>query len=180
MQSGELSHSRSEEQRSTRDPGTALRVLKYIGAVTREAIEMPASTTRIRLLLLLIMVAFGLPELFFDVPDVFLLGAPKSGTTSLAYLLRSHPSVCNYGSKEKHYFDVWKTKTENSMRLYKNEFLHCNATQLTLDATPAYLRKPTAPSNVMAYYRPEDLGRKKFIVYVCRNTMMFPHTCLII
>lgn len=116
------------------------------------------------ILLLLSVLTFALPEVFLSVPDVFLLGAPKSGTTSLASLLRSHPSVCNHGSKEKHFFDEWKAKTESNIRLYKNEFNRCNASQLTLDATPAYLRKPTAPFNVKAYYRQEDMLTKRFIV----------------
>ena len=125
---------------------------------------MTAVVSFLSVLLLLAALALALPEVFLDVPDVFLLGAAKAGTTSLAFLLRTHPSVCNQGSKEKHFFDEWKAKTASNIRLYTNEFQHCNASQLTLDATPAYLRKPTAPSNVKAYYRDDDLINKRFIV----------------
>lgn len=39
-----------------------------------------------------------------SLPDFFIVGAPKCGTTSLAYYLRQHPGVFIPGRKEPHYF----------------------------------------------------------------------------
>jgi len=37
-------------------------------------------------------------------PDIFILGCPKCGTTSLHALMILHPEMCTYGKKEKTFF----------------------------------------------------------------------------
>lgn len=37
-------------------------------------------------------------------PEVFLIGAQKAGTTTLAYLLSQHPNICVAKNKEPHFF----------------------------------------------------------------------------
>ena len=37
-------------------------------------------------------------------PDFFIAGAPRCGTTSLAFYLRAHPQICFSSPKETHYF----------------------------------------------------------------------------
>lgn len=37
-------------------------------------------------------------------PEVYLIGAQKSGTTTLAYLLAQHPDICLSEPKETHFF----------------------------------------------------------------------------
>lgn len=40
------------------------------------------------------------------VPNLFIIGAPKSGTTSVAYGLSAHPEIYMPKSKEPRYFDA--------------------------------------------------------------------------
>ena len=37
-------------------------------------------------------------------PEVYLIGAQKAGTTTLAYLLSQHPNICVAKTKEPHFF----------------------------------------------------------------------------
>ena len=79
-------------------------------------------------------------------PEVVILGAPKSGTTSLAAYLAGHPSVWLHPLKELHFFDnhwslgeVW----------YRSQFPPLRSPGLLrLEATPDYLQHPQAPQRM--------------------------------
>ena len=109
-----------------------------------------------------------------DVPDIFIIGAQKSGTTSLNDLLDRHPGICNEGVKEKHFFSdatAFKHSLRTHVEAYLAEFEGCtNASQLTLDATPSYIWLEHSPQLVQQMYRPKDLAKKRFILLLREPT----------
>lgn len=97
-------------------------------------------------------------------PDIFLLGAAKAGTSQLYGLLAKHPDICSSGTKEKHFFDLWDGKTQQAISAYKKQYADCFSGQLTIDATPKYLRDNHSYTQITYYYTPQELVQKKFIV----------------
>lgn len=75
--------------------------------------------------------------------DIALIGAQKSGTTSLAALLAQHPSVCVAQNKETHLFDQHRVQQKG---LHPDDLLghfpHREHDQVLVDATPSYLYLP--------------------------------------
>ena len=68
-------------------------------------------------------------------PQIYLIGAQKAGTTSLASYLASHPAVCVSEPKESHYF------TNNWSRgeaWYKACFAHAKIDDVLVDASTSY------------------------------------------
>lgn len=75
-------------------------------------------------------------------PEVYLIGAQKAGTTTLAYLLSQHPHICVAKSKEPHYF------TGNSARnlaWYQKQFP--NHENICVDASTSYSFAPLSSNN---------------------------------
>ncbi|MGL5835461.1 MAG: sulfotransferase domain-containing protein, partial [Waterburya sp.] len=54
-------------------------------------------------------------------PEVYLIGAQKAGSTTLAYLLSQHPDICIAKNKEPHYFTGNSSK---SWAWYQQQFLN--------------------------------------------------------
>ena len=52
-------------------------------------------------------------------PEVYLIGAQKAGTTTLAYLLSQHPDICVAKNKEPHYFTGNSSK---DLACYQKQF----------------------------------------------------------
>ena len=98
-------------------------------------------------------------ELNVCVPDVFIIGVTKGGTTSLEELLDRHGQVCTGKSKEKHYFEGRMTQDA-----YIKEYENCLANQLKLDKTPSYIRSEVAAKRIKMSYTAEQLSKKKFIL----------------
>jgi Sulfotransferase domain len=101
------------------------------------------------------------------VPDILLIGAAKSGTTSLSYYLRQHPQLyVPMDKKEPHYFTfggqpptyedpafvaplVWRTS--DYLKLYKD----AREGQLIADCSTSYLYESTASiRNIQGFYGP--------------------------
>lgn len=79
-------------------------------------------------------------------PEVVILGAPKSGTTSLAAYLAGHPSVWLHPLKELHFFD---NHWELGEVWYRSQFPPLRSPGLLrLEATPDYLQHPMAPQRM--------------------------------
>ena len=82
-------------------------------------------------------------------PDFIIIGAQKSGTTSLYHLLARHPHVEPAAAKELHFFD---TLYEEGMEWYRQCFppprLKDGRETVTGEATPGYLFHPRAPERV--------------------------------
>lgn len=78
-------------------------------------------------------------------PSVLLIGAQRSGTTSLFNYLVRHPAVLPPLGKEIHYFDLHYAR---GVRWYRGRFplaWRLRAGGITLDASPYYLLHPLAP-----------------------------------
>ena len=90
--------------------------------------------------------------------DFIIVGAAKSGTSSLYGYLEQHPSVCLSQIKETNYFaygdsyvmDNWNnypflvaTSAE-----YEAQFSHCTNGQIKGEASPIYLESKVAPERI--------------------------------
>lgn len=75
--------------------------------------------------------------------SAFIVGAQRSGTTTLARVLSEHPAVCLAQHKEAHLFDSADVQRDGvSAGDIERLFPHRLSGQLLLDATPAYLYLP--------------------------------------
>ena len=104
----------------------------------------------------------------FKYPDILMIGAMKAGTTSLSNLMRANPAVCDYGEKEKHFFNGgdYVHKYAAQVQKYIDEFKGCKKNQLTLDSTPGYSVEPNVNDRMKETYLPEVLAKKYFIYLV--------------
>ena len=76
-------------------------------------------------------------------PEVVILGAPKSATSSLAAYLAGHPRVWLHPLKELHFFDNHWSLGEG---WYRSQFPPLRSPGLLrLEATPDYLQHPETP-----------------------------------
>ena len=75
-------------------------------------------------------------------PDVYLIGAQKAGTTTLAHLLGQHPDICVAKTKEPHYFTG---RSERGLSWYRQQFLNSGA--ICIDASTSYSFAPLSPNN---------------------------------
>jgi LPS sulfotransferase NodH len=78
-------------------------------------------------------------------PSLLILGAQRSGSTSLFNYLVQHPDVLPPLGKEIHYFDL---HYERGLNWYRGRFPYAHRLRggtLTLDASPYYLLHPLAP-----------------------------------
>jgi len=88
--------------------------------------------------------------------DFIGIGAPRSGTSWLANVLRAHPDVCLSDPKEVRYFNehlipVGAKRGKNnpnfsqSLDWYESHFVHARTHQIRGEFTPIYLCDETAP-----------------------------------
>lgn len=75
-------------------------------------------------------------------PEVFLIGAQKAGTTTLAYLLSQHPDICVAKNKEPHYFTGNSNK---NLAWYQKQFP--NFEHICIDASTSYSFAPLSSDN---------------------------------
>ena len=93
-------------------------------------------------------------------PKAVILGAMKSGTTSLHNYLVQHPGVIEPLRKEVHYFDV---NFERGERWYRAHFGREDEPGLNLDSSPYYLFHPAVPLRLSLrlprsqFYRPKTI-----------------------
>jgi len=76
-------------------------------------------------------------------PEVYLIGAQKAGTTTLAYLLCQHPNICIAKTKEPHYFT---SNSSKSLAWYQKQFLNHENT-ICIDASTSYSFAPLSVEN---------------------------------
>jgi hypothetical protein len=69
-------------------------------------------------------------------PDFLIIGAMRSGTSSLARYLRAHPSICLATRKEVHFFD---RNFDRGTEWYVSHFPCAHPGHLTGEATQTYL-----------------------------------------
>jgi hypothetical protein len=80
-------------------------------------------------------------------PDAVILGAMKSGTSSLHHYLVQQPGVIEPLRKEVHYFDVNLGRGE---AWYRAHFGRVGEAGLNLDSSPYYLFHPAVPQRLHA------------------------------
>lgn len=90
-------------------------------------------------------------------PDFFIVGAVKSGTTSLHHYLRAHPDIFLPSRKEFRYFNHESRKRgtggdrddqEMTESQYKSHFLKAGTNQLIGEASPQYFASPLAACRI--------------------------------
>lgn len=80
------------------------------------------------------------------VPDLFLIGAPKCGTTALSHWLRSHPDIFVPDVKEPHFYSgPWADRHKRAINCKADyDALFEGAVGLTVDASTSYLASDKA------------------------------------
>ena len=110
-----------------------------------------------------------------QIPQLFLLGAQKCGTTSFAkaasqYGVRQSLGVHDGGafsnSKEPHFFDT-PARFERGLEGYASSFPLCGKDVLTMDATPDYLFNNGSLGRLARMYGRARLERTTFAVLLC-------------
>ena len=71
-------------------------------------------------------------------PNGFIIGVQKSGTTYLARLLMQHPDICFSEIKELHFFSKEHNR-KKGLRFYESCFSPYNGEKIIMEATPAYM-----------------------------------------
>jgi hypothetical protein len=86
------------------------------------------------------------------VPDFFIVGAPKCGTTSLATWLASHPHVFMSPIKEPNYytFDSPRRRTVPTLEQYQKLFASAGRFQVCGEASTSYLLSDVAVPAIIA------------------------------
>jgi Sulfotransferase domain len=80
-------------------------------------------------------------------PDAMIVGAMKSGTSSLHYYLTQHPQVIAPLRKEVHYFDLNFRRGES---WYRANFGREGQAGVNIDSSPYYLFHPRVPQRAHA------------------------------
>lgn len=71
-------------------------------------------------------------------PDFFIVGASRSGSTYLHYMIKNHPDVFMPATKEVHYFNK-DTKYRQNLLGYRSHFYGYNGEKTIGEVTPFYL-----------------------------------------
>lgn len=99
-------------------------------------------------------------------PQLFIIGAQKSGTTGLATLLGQHPDICVARTKEPHYFTRHHDKGPD---WYRKQFDDPDAPWL-LDASTSYSSAPSARVTPEVPLDPRYSGVPERIAALCGPT----------
>jgi hypothetical protein len=78
-------------------------------------------------------------------PDFFVLGTQKGGTSTLHHLLRNHPNLHLPQHKEVHYFSLYD---HQPLSWYSEHYREARSDQLCGDITPYYLFHPRCPASI--------------------------------
>ena len=96
------------------------------------------------------------------IPNLFIIGAPKCGTTALSEYLRAHPEVCFSSPKEPHFFNTdFSTRHTYTSEKYLECFKNYSGQKIIAEGSVFYLYSKEAIPNILKI-NPEA----KFIVMV--------------
>ena len=108
------------------------------------------------------------PDGMEALPSFFIIGAQKAGTTALNDLLITHPAICSYGRKEKHFFSAdeesWRDDQVQLSREFLREFSGCGGKNFTMDSTPSYSMLDYTAKRIRQYYPTAVAAQKKFVL----------------
>jgi len=96
-------------------------------------------------------------------PDFIIIGAMKSGTTTLHNILRQHSQIFLPPEKEIHYFDIDKNYTKG-LDYYASFFNDAKRYQLIGEITPRYIWNSQIAQRIA-----KDLGTKTKLIAILRN-----------
>ena len=114
----------------------------------------------------------------FDRPFAFIVGAPRTGTTSLARYLRQHPSVCFSAVKEPHFFsfnDLTALSDAELREVVRSDYLdryfpHCEADgRMLMEGSVTYLYTPEQMRAILRLW-----PNARFIIGVRDPMQMIP------
>jgi len=83
-------------------------------------------------------------------PHFIIVGAMKSGTSTLAHYLRQHPQIY-MPEEEIHFFDArskYANRWQRGVQWYKNQFDDASRTDLVGEKTPTYSYLPSVPQRM--------------------------------
>ncbi|NQZ75382.1 MAG: sulfotransferase domain-containing protein [Ekhidna sp.] len=85
-----------------------------------------------------------------NLPNFLIIGAQKSGTTSLYQYLKANPLLYFPGQKETHFFTFFDLddKRAKSLKEYEKLFLSSAEHQLTGEASPSYFTSSNARNHI--------------------------------
>lgn len=80
-------------------------------------------------------------------PDYIIIGAQRSGTTTLQALINQHPNACATagGVREELHFFCWYRRQQWGMEWYKSRFPKC---KVAGEKSPMYLQHPLVPGRI--------------------------------
>jgi hypothetical protein len=93
----------------------------------------------------------GVKVAIMRIPDFFIVGAPKCGTTSLAYWLAQHTGIFMPPIKEPHYwsFDLPKYRQVHTEETYRWLFRNAREDQVCGDGSTSYLYSKVAVPRIL-------------------------------
>ncbi len=99
-------------------------------------------------------------------PNFIGVGAPKSGTTTLDFVLKKHPEIYLPACKETHFFDTKNVHVPNSFvySKYEGNFFAAANHKAVGEICPSYLFDKNAPKKIL-----EHLGPDMKIIFCLRN-----------
>jgi len=85
-------------------------------------------------------------------PNFFFIGAPKCGTTSIAYHLSQHPNIFISNPKEPHFFEKEIPRGIKSLKAYESLFSRAGKHhKIVGEASTGYLYSQTAVPEILTY-----------------------------
>ena len=105
-------------------------------------------------------------------PNLFIIGAPKCGTTAKAHYLSEHPDVFMCPEKEPHYFNTdlnYKRGKSDDLEEYLNLFSGATEEKIVGEASVWYLYSKEAVRNILEFN-----PNAKFIIMVRNPIKMAP------
>jgi hypothetical protein len=101
-------------------------------------------------------------------PNFYIPGAQKSGTTWLASMLRQHPEIYIPRKKEIHYFNLAENY-HRGQEWYENHFTNCGNASAIGEATPDYLPINATVENAKVIERIQALTPGARFIICLRN-----------
>ena len=99
-------------------------------------------------------------------PIAIIIGAMKSGTTSLFYYLSEHPEICASKEKELHFFSD-DDRFSKGLDWYRSMWSLGPEHKVALEASPTYTMQPYRPDVAARIAALEELDCK--FIYIARH-----------